>query len=39
MCKSKGLSDENIKSPAVSNRSLGATLNYIGTKSKVKMFI
>ena len=39
VCKSKGLSDESIKSPAVSNHSLGVTLNYIGTKSQVKMFI
>ena len=28
-----------VSNPAVSNRSLGATLNYIGTKSQVKMFI
>ena len=30
--KSKGLSDESIKSPAASNKSLAQALNYIHTK-------
>ena len=34
--KSKELSDEKIKLPATSNNSLALSLNYIGTKIRVK---
>ena len=34
--KSKGLSDEGIQHPATSNISLAPSLNYFGTKTKLK---
>ena len=34
--KSKGLSDESIKSPSASNKMLNPSVNYIGTKARVK---
>ena len=34
--KSNRLSDESIKTPAVSNNSLAPTLNYVNTKLRVK---
>ena len=34
--KSKGLSDESIKPPTTSDNSLTPTLNYYGTKTRVK---
>ena len=34
--KSKGLSDESFKPPATSDNSLNPTLNYYGTKIRVK---
>ena len=34
--KSKGLSDESIKPSTTSNNSLALSLNYIGTKTRVK---
>ena len=34
--KSKGLSDESIKPPSTSNKMLNSSLNYIGTKVRVK---
>ena len=34
--KSKGLSDESFKPPATSDNSFNATLNYYGTKIRVK---
>ena len=34
--KSKGLSDESIKSPATSDNSLAPSLNYIGFKTRAK---
>ena len=34
--KSKGLSDESIKPPTTSNRILNPTLNFVGTKIRVK---
>ena len=34
--KSKGLSDESIKPPTISNNSLTPSLSYIGTKTRVK---
>ena len=34
--KSKGLSDEIIKSPNTSNNSLALELSYIGNKTRVK---
>ena len=33
--KSKGLSDESIKSPATSDNSLASALNYVGNKAGV----
>ena len=36
VCNSKGLSDESIKSPATSDKSLLPSLNYIGTKKRGK---
>ena len=34
--KSKGLSDESIKSPSTSNKMLNPSLDYVGTKIRVK---
>ena len=34
--KSKGLSDESIKSPSTSDNSLSPSFSYIGTKTRVK---
>ena len=34
--KSKGLSNENIKPPSTSNKILNPTLNFVGTKVRVK---
>ena len=34
--KSKGLSDESIKSPSSSNKMLNPSVNYVGTKARVK---
>ena len=34
--KSKGLSDESIMSPTASNRILNPSLNFVGTKIRVK---
>ena len=34
--KSKGLSDESIKAPTTSNRILNPSLNFVGTKARVK---
>ena len=34
--KSKGLSDESIKPPTTSDKSLNPALNYYGTKIRVK---
>ena len=36
--KSKGFSDESIKPPTTSDNSLAPSLNYIGTKTRVKFF-
>ena len=34
--KSKGLSDESIKAPTTSNKMLNPTLNFVGTKARIK---
>ena len=34
--KSKGLSDERIKSPITSNKILNPSQSYVGTKARVK---
>ena len=34
--KSKGLSDESVKPPTTSNKMLNPSLDYVGTKTKVK---
>ena len=34
--KSKGLSDESIKPPSTSNKMLNPSVNYVGTKARVK---
>ena len=34
--KSKGLSDENIKPPSTSNKTLNPSVNYVGTKAIAK---
>ena len=34
--KSKGLSDESIKPPTTSNKMLNPSLDYVGTKTRVK---
>ena len=34
--KSKGLSDESIKHPSTSNKMLNTSVNYVGTKERVK---
>ena len=34
--KSKGLSDESIKPPSTSNKTLNPSVNYVGTKARVK---
>ena len=34
--KSKGLSDESIKPPSTANKMLNPSLNYVGTKVRVK---
>ena len=34
--KSKGLSDESIKPPTTSNKILNPTLNFVGTKARIK---
>ena len=34
--KSKGLSDESIKSPSTSNNMLNPLLDYVGTKTRVE---
>ena len=34
--KSKGLSDESIKPPSTSNKTLNPSLNYVGTKARVE---
>ena len=36
-CKSKGLSDESIKPPSTSDDNLAPSLDYIGTKKRVKI--
>ena len=35
--KSKGLSDESIKPPSTSNKMLNPSVNYVGTKARVKL--
>ena len=35
--KSKGLSVESIKPPTTSNKLLGSSLNFIGTKARVEI--
>ena len=34
--KSKGLSDESIRPPSTSNKTLNPSVNYVGTKARVK---
>ena len=34
--KSKGLSDESIKPPTASNKMLNRSVDYVGTKARVK---
>ena len=34
--KSKGFSDESIKPPSTSNKMLNTSVNYVGTKARVK---
>ena len=34
--KSKGFSDESIKSPSTSNKMLNSSVNYAGTKARVE---
>ena len=36
MCQSKGLSDETIKPPATSDKSLPSLIDYLGNKIRVK---